>query len=109
MGLLSGGEVMHVYEVRPRKDHRGVDLISDALPFGRLSDGEPDVASNTIGYASFYCRSHRVVIRVCDHAGKAIETHQFKEPYAFLFFTAPGIALLGRHLGRESPTAAALS
>ena len=31
---------MHIYEVRPRKDHRGVDLISDALPFGRLaSDG----------------------------------------------------------------------
>jgi hypothetical protein len=28
---------MHLYEVRPRKDHRGVDLISDALPFGRLS------------------------------------------------------------------------
>src|SRR5882724_8020451 len=27
---------IHVYEVRPRKDHRGVDLISDALPFGRL-------------------------------------------------------------------------
>src|SRR6266487_3641517 len=23
----------HVYEVRPRKDHRGVNLISDALPF----------------------------------------------------------------------------
>jgi hypothetical protein len=23
----------HVYEVRPRKDKRGVDLISDALPF----------------------------------------------------------------------------
>jgi hypothetical protein len=26
----------HVYEVRPRKDRRGVDLISDALPFGGL-------------------------------------------------------------------------
>jgi hypothetical protein len=26
---------MHAYEVRPRKDN-GVDLISDALPFGRL-------------------------------------------------------------------------
>jgi hypothetical protein len=25
---------MHVYEVHPRKDHRGVDLISDALAFG---------------------------------------------------------------------------
>ena len=27
---------MHMYEVRPRKDKRGFDLISDALPFGRL-------------------------------------------------------------------------
>jgi hypothetical protein len=26
----------HIYEIRPRKDHRGVDLISDVLPFGRL-------------------------------------------------------------------------
>jgi hypothetical protein len=26
----------HVYEIRPRKDHRGVNLISDALPFDRL-------------------------------------------------------------------------
>jgi hypothetical protein len=33
---------MHVYEVRPRKDQRGVDLISDVLPFGRLWYGEPD-------------------------------------------------------------------
>src|SRR5262245_12506150 len=28
---------LHVYEIRPRKDKRGVDLISDALPFGRLT------------------------------------------------------------------------
>jgi hypothetical protein len=27
---------MHVYEVRPRKDKRGIDLISDVLPFGWL-------------------------------------------------------------------------
>ena len=26
----------HTYEVRRRKDKRGVDLISDALAFGRL-------------------------------------------------------------------------
>jgi hypothetical protein len=26
----------HAYEARPRKDHRGVNLISDVLPFGRL-------------------------------------------------------------------------
>ena len=27
---------MHVYEARPPRDKRGVDLISDVLPFGRL-------------------------------------------------------------------------
>jgi hypothetical protein len=27
---------VHLYEVRPRKDKRDFDLISDALPFGRL-------------------------------------------------------------------------
>jgi hypothetical protein len=42
---------MHVYEVRPRKDHRGVDLISDVLPFGRLWYGEAHAISNAVGYA----------------------------------------------------------
>ena len=39
---------VHTYEVRPRNDKRGVDLISDVLPFGRLVYGgtsaERDVA-----------------------------------------------------------------
>ena len=56
----------HVYEVRPRKDKRGVDLISDALPFGRLWYDGPNAASNAIGYASHYSRSHDAVIRVYD-------------------------------------------
>jgi len=42
--------LQHVYEVRPRKDHRGVDLISDVLPFGALWYGEPNAVSNAIGY-----------------------------------------------------------
>jgi hypothetical protein len=75
---------MHVYEVRPRKDHRGVDLISDALPFGRLWYGEPDAISNAIDYAKFRSRSHRAVIRAYDAAGNVIEmlehTDDFKEP-----------------------------
>ena len=33
----------HLYEVRPRKDHRGVNLISHALLFGRLWYAEPNV------------------------------------------------------------------
>jgi hypothetical protein len=66
----------HVYEVRPRKDHRGVDLISDALPFGKLWYGEPNAVSNAIGYAKFRSRSHDAVIRVYDEAGNVIETHE---------------------------------
>jgi hypothetical protein len=60
---------VHFYEVRPRKDKRGVDLVSDALPFGRLWYGEPNAASNAISYAKFYSRSHIAVIRVYDQAG----------------------------------------
>ncbi|PYK62678.1 MAG: hypothetical protein DME50_18900 [Verrucomicrobia bacterium] len=71
---------MHVYEVRRRKDKRGVDLISDAVPFGRLWYTKPDDA---IGYAKFRSRSHRAVIRVYDEAGNMIETYEhageFKE------------------------------
>jgi hypothetical protein len=52
----------HVYEVRPRKDKRGVDLISDALPFGRLWYAGPDAVGNAIGYAEHCSRSHDAVI-----------------------------------------------
>jgi len=71
----------HVYEVRPRKDHRGVDLISDALPFGRLWYGELNAVSNAIGYAKDRSRSHRAVIRVYDHADNVIETHEHKDDF----------------------------
>jgi hypothetical protein len=66
----------HVYEVRPRKDHRGVNLISDALPFGALWYGEPDAIANAISYAKFFSRSHDAVIRVYDERRKVIETHE---------------------------------
>jgi hypothetical protein len=63
---------MYVYEVRPRTDKRGVDLISDVLPFGRLWYGEPNAISNAIGYAEHRSRSHDAVIRVYDEAGNVI-------------------------------------
>ena len=72
---------MHVYEVRPRSDNRGFNLISDVLPFGRLWYDTPD---NAMGYAMHYSRSADAVIRVYDAAGNVIETHEhkgdFKEP-----------------------------
>jgi hypothetical protein len=67
-------KIKHVYEVRPRKDDRGVDLISSMLPFGRLWYGEPNVISNAIGYAKFRSRSHDAVIRVYNEAGNVIQT-----------------------------------
>jgi hypothetical protein len=73
----------HVYEVRPRKDKRGVDLISDRLPFGRLRYAEPNAIGNAVGYAKFFSRSHNAVIRVYDEARIVIDTHEhqgdFKE------------------------------
>jgi len=76
---------IHIYEVRPRKDKRGVDLISDVLPFGRLWYVKSNAVENAIGYAMHSSRSHDAVIRVYDavwqrdrdarqHAG------DFKEP-----------------------------
>jgi hypothetical protein len=46
--------------------------------------GEPNAASNAVGYAKFFGRSHDAVIRVFDETGNVIETHEhagdFKEP-----------------------------
>ena len=60
-----------MHEVRPRKDHRGVDLVSDVLLFGRLWYGEPNAVSNAIEYARFYSRSQDAVIRVYNAADNA--------------------------------------
>ena len=61
--------------VHSRKDKRGADLISEALPFGRLWYDTPDSA---IGYAMHSSRSHDAVIRVYDEAGNVIATHEHK-------------------------------
>jgi hypothetical protein len=50
----------------PAKDQRGVDLISDALSFGRLWYADPDAVDNAVDYAKFFSRSHDAVIRVHD-------------------------------------------
>ena len=69
---------MHIYEVRPRRDKRGFDLISDALPFGRLWYG---LAEDAVGYAKFYSRSHAMIVRVFDESGGLIETHESQSAF----------------------------
>ena len=44
---------MHVYKIRLRNDKRGVDLISDALPFGQLWCAGPEATSNAFGVEAF--------------------------------------------------------
>ena len=65
----------HSYEVHPREDHHGVNLISEVLPFGRLLYLE---VREAVAYAKFYSQSHGATIRVYDSAGNVIETHQHK-------------------------------
>jgi hypothetical protein len=75
---------LHIYEVRPRKDHRGVDLISDACHSAVCGNTGPNAMEYAVGYAKFRSRSHDAVIHVYDAAGNVIGTHehkgQFKEP-----------------------------
>jgi hypothetical protein len=58
------------------------------LPFGRLWYAEPNLISNAVGYAQFYSRSNKAVVRVYHEAGTVIETHEhadeFKEWRSFL-------------------------
>ena len=76
---------LQIYEVRPRADHRGVDLISNVLAFGPLWYAGPNAIGNAIKYAKFSSRSHDAQIRVYDEAGNVIETQAqagdlFKSP-----------------------------
>ena len=72
---------MHTYEVRPREDLHGVNLISDVLPFGRLLYLE---VREAVDYAKFYSSSRDAIIRVYDAAGNLTVTYEhkgdFKEP-----------------------------
>jgi hypothetical protein len=74
-----------VYEIRPRADNDGVDLVGDALPYSPLWYCGPNAISDAISHIKFFSRSHDTVIRVYDDAGNMMETHkhagEFKEPY----------------------------
>ena len=64
--------------MNPHTHRRGVDLISDVLPFGRLWYGDTNAVANAIGYAEHFSRSHDAVIRIYDALGNVIETHEHK-------------------------------
>jgi len=44
---------LYIYKIRPRKDHRGFDLISDALPFGACGTANRMQSAMQSGTPSF--------------------------------------------------------
>jgi hypothetical protein len=65
----------HMHEDQLRKDHRGSDLISDALPFDRLWYEDASAAAE---YTWDGNRSHDAVIRAYDELGNVIGTHEHR-------------------------------
>ena len=75
LGFRTGHDV---YEVRPRKDRDGFDLISDLFRYGPIWYAGPDAVRNAIAYARYrsHFRSQRVIIRVLDDSGAVVQMHE---------------------------------
>ena len=65
------------YEVRPRKDRDGFDLISKLFRYGPIWYAGPDAIRIAIAYAKYcsHSRSQRAVIRVLDDSGVVVQMH----------------------------------
>jgi predicted transcriptional regulator len=71
-----------VYEIRPRKDRRGFDLIGERLPLGLLWFEGADAMGDAVNYARFFSRSHPAIIRVFDDSGMVAETLELAGDYS---------------------------
>ena len=73
---LSAGH--DLYEVRPRKDREGIDLISELFRYGPIWYAGPDAVRNAIAYAKYrsHSRSQRAIIRVLDDSGGVVQMHE---------------------------------
>ena len=82
---MSATPAQDVYEIRPREERDGFDLIGDRLQDGPIWYAGPDAVRRAVAYAKYRSRSrsHRAIIRVFYEAGNVLETHEhegdFKE------------------------------
>jgi hypothetical protein len=65
-----------IYEIRPRADKHGVDLVGDTLPYSPMWYRGPKAITDAIDHAKFFSRSHDAVVRIYDQAGNVIETDE---------------------------------
>jgi hypothetical protein len=75
LGLTAGHDL---YEVRPRKDSDGFDLISKLFRYGPIWYAGPDAIRKAIAYAKYrsHSRSQRAIIRVLDDSGTVVQMHE---------------------------------
>ena len=75
---MSSTPAQDVYEIRPRKDRNGFDLISDRLRRGPIWYAGPDAVRNAVAFAKYrsLSRSRWAIIRVFNEAGKVTGIHE---------------------------------
>ena len=75
LGLTAGHDL---YEVRPRKDREGIELVSELFRYGPIWYAGPDAVRNAIAYAKYrsHFRSQRAIIRVLDHSCALVQMHE---------------------------------
>jgi hypothetical protein len=75
---MSSTPAQDVYEIRPRKERDGFDLISDRLRRGPVWYSGPDAVRNAVAFAKYRSRSRSrwAIIRVFNEAGNVTETHE---------------------------------
>jgi hypothetical protein len=72
----------HVYEIRPRKDRRGVDLIGERLPLGVLWFEGPEAIEDAVNYARSFSYPHPATIRVMNESGTLAVTLESADDFS---------------------------
>jgi hypothetical protein len=72
----------HLYEIRPNKDRRGIDLIGEPLPLGVLWFKGSDAIEDAINYARSFSYSHRAIIRVLDESETVVVTVELADDFS---------------------------
>jgi len=75
VGVTAGDDV---YELRPRKDKDGFELINDGFRYGPIWYSGRDAVRNAVAYAEYrsLMRSQRAIIRVLNESGAIIQTYE---------------------------------
>src|SRR5262245_2105789 len=72
----------HVYEIRARKDRRGIDLIGERLPLSALRFEGPDAIEDAVNYARSFSYPHPAIIRVLNESGMLAVTLELADDFS---------------------------